>query len=1041
MKRLFLFFILSLVVCCGIAAQQQPNDWENPGKPYLNTVAPHAFFIPYPSESEALKGENPTSVLSLDGIWKFNIVKHPDERPMDFYKTNFDAGKWSDIRVPANWQTEGFDTYIFTDVEYPIPVNPPHVPKDFNPVGSYKRTFQLPTNWKGREVFIRFGAVNSFFYLWINGQYAGFHKDSKTPGEFDITRYLRPGKNDVSFQVFRFSDGTYLEGQDMWKLSGVERSVYLVARPATSVTDFFVKARLDKNFRDGILDLNVELSRFSDDDRGKSIQIKLTDPENGRSIYVGSLPVNKKEFLFHTTLSDIRKWSAETPYLYPLVINLIDKKGKVIESIVHQVGFRTVEIKHGLFLVNGKAIKLKGANRHEHDMYTAKVITPALMELDIATMKRFNINAVRTSHYPNNEKWYELCDKYGIYVIDEANIECDGMSFSPLKTLADKPDWKPSFMARTAAMFERDKNFASIITWSLGNESRFGENFISTYQYLKGKDDTRPVQYEEAQRTPYTDIIPPMYKSFNVMLEYVKEWRPKPFIQCEYAHMMGNSGGNLKDDWDMIYKYDQLQGGFIWDFVDQAFKMKDKNGRDIWGYGRDMGIVGATSDTSFPADGAFATDRSPHPQAWELKKVYQNIYFEPVSLSANKIKITNRFDFTDLNKYRIRWNIKADGKVVSKGVLPAFDLLPGESRVVIIPFPKIDLQPRTEYFLNLEAITRDDAPWVPAGYRVAADQFRLPDYDATPSVAVRHFQPLHESKSGEKIIIMGDKFSVSFDSKSGLLSSYLLKGTEIIQSHLQPHFWRAATDNDIGNSQQIRCEVWQHAFDDARLDSLQVDRMSDDVWTVKTAHYLPSVDAQYFTLYTIGANGYVKVDAKMLAGDSAQPELPRFGMRVILNQQYDRATWLGRGPFDNYSDRKYAANVDVYTMPADSLFHQYARAQESGYRTDIRWVALLDKNGNGLVAVSDSLMSTGILHFDMARLDFDRHAPENNHGGSMHNDDLIWWNIDYAQSGVGGDNAWGARPHSEYQLPYKNYSYSFTLKPIFAGDNLTDKAK
>lgn len=1039
MRSLFVTFLLT----CSIAsvAQSPKNDWENPAVQALNTVPPHAFFIPYPSEAEAMRNASSPSVMSLDGIWKFNIVKRPDDRPSDFYKNNFDVSQWKDIKVPANWQTEGYDTYIFTDVEYPISVNPPYVPKDFNPVGSYKRTFDLPATWKGKDVFIRLGAVNSFFYLWVNGQYVGFHKDSKTPAEFDITPYLVPGKNSVALQVFRFSDGTYLEGQDMWKLSGIERSVYLTARPKTSVRDFFVKAGLDENYANGIFNLDVKLNRLTRADEKKSLQVKLVDDATGKVLYDKKEKLMKDSFSFHTTITDVRKWTSETPELYTLIINQLDEKGKAIESIVHKIGFRTTEVKHGLFLVNGKAIKIKGVNRHEHDMFTAKVITPELMVKDIETMKRYNINAVRASHYPNSEKWYELCDQYGIYVIDEANIECDGMSLTPIKTLSDKPEWKAAYLARTAAMFERDKNFTSIITWSLGNESRFGENFITTYQYLKSKDDSRPVQYEEAQRTPYTDIIPPMYKSLNVMMEYVKEWRPRPFIQCEYAHMMGNSGGNLKDDWDLIYKYDQLQGGFIWDFVDQGFKIKDKNGRYIWGYGRDMGSVGLTSDTSFCADGLFASDRTPHPQAFELKKVYQYVHFEPVPFSSHEIKITNRYDFTNLNKYTIRWNIKADGKIISRGELPAINLEPGKSETITIPFPKIDVQPRTEYFLNLEAVTKEAAHLIPANFIVATEQFRLPYYDASALPVILGYQPLHQKKQDGKIIIDGNKFSVSFDEKTGLVGSYKVNNTEVIQQPLQPDFWRAATDNDIGNSQQMRCEIWQHAFDDARLDSFHIDTSNELAYKVNTIHFLQSVNARYITTYTIQANGDVKIDAKMIAGDSSLPELPRFGMRVILKKEYDQAKWLGRGPFDNYSDRKYAADVDVYEMPADSLFHPYARAQESGYRTDVRWVGLLNKNGEGLLAVADSLISTGILHFDYNRLNFDRNAPENNHGGSMYNDDLIWWNIDYAQSGVGGDNAWGAKTHAEYQLPYKNYSYSFTLRPVFAGGKITDKAK
>lgn len=1035
--------LVSLVWLTGMdtIAQTAVNDWENPLLQSQHAVAPHAWFVPYATEAAAVKEAGSPFVQSLNGLWRFSIVKTPAERPLDFYKNNYDVSSWEQIKVPANWQTEGKDRYIFTDVEYPIPVNPPFVPKDFNPVGSYKRTFELPQSWKGKRIFIRLGAVNSFFYLWINGKYAGFSKDSKTPAEFDITPYIVPGRNTVALQVFRFSDGTYLEGQDMWKLSGIERGIDLVARPKMAVEDFFVKAGLDDSYTNGLLDLHVSMNQDPAAAARQSLRIRLVDEASGSTIYRQQLPLDKKELQFSAVVPSVKKWSAETPHLYTLYITQLDSKGHTIESIVHRTGFRTAEVKHGLLLINGKAIKIKGVNRHEHNMYTAKVITPEQMVEEIRIMKQYNINAVRTSHYPNSETWYKLCDRYGMYLVDEANIECDGMSMSPLKTLSDKPEWKEAYLHRTRRMVERDKNFCSIITWSLGNESEFGDNFIATYQYVKSKDDTRPVQYEPAQRTPYSDIVAPMYRSLNLMLEYVKEWRNKPYIQCEYGHMMGNSGGNLKDDWDLIYQYDQLQGGFIWDFADQTFKIRDSSGRAIWGYGRDMGNVGATSDTSFCADGLFAADHTPHPQAFELKKVYQYIHFQPVDFSAGLVKITNRYDFTNLDQFDFFWTIKADGAVVTNGKLPSVNLPPGAFGNYQLNIPPVAIQPQTEYFLDIEARLKTAAPLLQAGYSVAAEQFKLPWYKEGP--AVRNQDPgalVMEETSGSVAFYNGHS-RVVFHKKDGWLQRYVLNGAELLQEPLQPHFWRAATDNDIGNSQQMRCAVWQQALDNAPLDSFIVTQQAPRQWRVTTLHHLPQVNARYRVVYTIHANGDVQVTAKMMAGAGYQPELPRFGMRMILNKAYNKVTWLGRGPFDNYADRNYAARVDLYTLPADALFHPYARAQESGYRTDIRWISLTNPSGAGLMAIGQSLISSGVLHFDMHRLDFDRHAEQNNHGGSMHNEDQIWWNIDYGQSGVGGDNAWGAKPHAAYQLPYKDYEYTFTLRPVLENEALVNKAK
>lgn len=1021
---------------------QNANDWENPQLVSENALAPHAHFIPYPDEQEALQKNGSPFVKSLDGIWKFNLVNTVAERPVDFYKNNFDTSKWDNIKVPANWQTEGFDKFIFTDVEYPIKPNPPFVPLDFNPVGSYKRNFLVPAAFHGKNIFIHLGAVNSFFYLWINEQYVGLSKDSKTPAEFDITPYLHKGINAVSIQVFRFSDGTYLEGQDMWKLSGIERSVYLIARPKLCIADYFAKAGLDENYSNGIFTLNISLNQPPPKNSTQSIEVKLMDDAGeNKLIFTQKKKINsQKDFHFNTTISNVRQWNAEQPNLYSLIINYLDESGKTIESIVQKIGFRSVEIKHGLFLINGKAIKIKGVNRHEHDMHSGKVISVEGMIKDIQLFKQYNINAMRCSHYPNREEWYELCDKYGIYVVDEANIECDGMDFHPLKTLSDKPGWKAAYLDRTKRMFERDKNFPCIITWSLGNESRFGENFIATYNYLKTRDSTRPVQYEEARDNAYTDIICPMYKSLNVMQEYVKEWRNRPFIQVEYAHMMGNSGGNFKDDWDMIYKYEQLQGGFIWDFSDQAFKINDKHGRSIWGYGRDMGNIGATSDTSFCADGMMHADRTPHPQAFEVKKVYQNIQFDAVAFSENGFRISNRFDFTNLNQYRFDWFIKADGKIIAQGNIPSMDIAPGLSKEIKINFPAVDVQPATEYFLIIRAATKQATELVAKNYVIAWEQFELPWYKEMLQQKGAVYSALQKTEDAGQVKIFNEHFSVAFNKQTGWLQSFEYQNNQFIKTPLQPYFWRAATDNDIGNSQQMRCAVWQHAADDARLDSLTVTQLNTQQIEIRTAYYLSSVNAKYFVQYLINASGDVEVQVSMKAGNKDFPEMPRFGMRTILNKEFDKVTWLGRGPFDNYCDRKSAAAVDLYNMPADSLFFPYARAQESGYRTDVRWISLQNKNNIGLMAKGKPTISTGVLHFDMKRLEFDRDAAENNHGGSMSNEDLIWWNIDFKQMGVGGDNSWGAKTHSEYMLPYRDYQYSFELRPV-STSMLSESAK
>jgi len=1015
-KTLCLFILSVFFMPQFLAAQQ--NDWENPERPSFNTVPAHAYFTP-----EA------ASKISLDGIWRFKIVQNPTLRPLDFFKSSELTRDWKPIKVPANWQTEGFDKYIFTDVEYPIPVNPPFVPKDYNPVGSYQRDFVMDKSWTGKQVFIHLGAVNSFFYLWINGKYIGFSKDSKTPTEFDITHALKEGKNTVSIQVFRFSDATYLEGQDMWKLSGIERSVYLIARPVFHLFDFKVKSTLDATFKNGLLDLKVMFNKAPVKKENGYLNIRLMDAI-GKVVYQASQQIKAgKTFNFNAQIPTIKSWNAEYPNLYKLKISHFNQQGKIVESIVHPIGFRTVEVKNGLFLINGVALKIKGVNRHEHNMLTGKVVTEADMLRDIRLMKEMNINAVRTSHYPNAERWYALCDQYGIYVVDEANIECDGMSFSPMQTLSDQPKWKNAYLDRVQRMWERDKNFTSIIIWSTGNESGFGENLKDCYTWLKANDDSRPVQYEATKDERYSDIYCPMYKSITVMENYVKTQRNRPLIQCEYAHMMGNSGGNLKDDWDLIYKHPQLQGGFIWDFSDQTFAIKDKKGNKIWGFGRDMGMVGLTSDTSFCADGLLSADRTFHPQAYELQKVYQNVGFEAEDLMQYVFKLSNRFDFTDLSNYKLKWTIKGDGLVITQGEVERFDLQPGKEKKIQLKVPAFTKKRGVAYFIKLEFSTKNNKDLLPLGFVIATEQFKLPAFLNTENTPIEKFARLIKTSIGKQIQFANKVVAIGFNEQTGLLESYKIEGKELIQKALEPHFWRAATDNDIGNSLQIRSKVWQNVFQTAVLKEFKCTETPTG-YLIETIHVLPAVDATCSLHYLVNGNGEVEVNYQLKVGKGKYPEPQRIGMRVILNAAYEQVSWFGRGPYDNYVDRNYAADIDLYEMKADQLFYPYPRAQESGYRTDVRWVSLKAKNGTGLMAIGNLPLSTGVLHFDMKHLDFDAKAKENVHGGSMINEDLIWWNIDLQQMGVGGDNSWGAQTHPQYRLPYQDYQYSFTLKPI-----------
>ncbi|ULQ50852.1 glycoside hydrolase family 2 TIM barrel-domain containing protein [Flavihumibacter fluvii] len=1024
-RRWIFIFFTGLFWCTCLSAQNN-NDWENPQAVSLNTEPPHAHMIPYASELAAKEAAQSDRIFSLNGLWLFKWVDKVSDRPLDFFTPGFNATGWASIKVPAHWQTEGFDRFIFTDVEYPIKVDPPFVPKEFNPVGSYLREFNLPASFLGSPVYLHFGAVNSFFYCWINGQFLGFSKDSKTPAEFEVGKYLKKGKNSIAVQVFRFSDGTYLEGQDMWKLSGIERSVYLVKRPVKHIADYFVQASLDDHYRNGLFSLDILLKGNMVPDG--SVEIKILHPDSiGKIVFQSQQPLLTDSLHFSAKIDDVLSWNAERPNLYGLYLVHRNKKGDIIEVIRQSIGFRRVEIRHGLFLVNGVAVKLRGVNRHEHDMVTGKVITRESMLQDIRLMKANNINAVRNSHYPNDEYWYRLCDKYGIYVVDEANIECDGMAFHPLETLSDHSAWTAAYLDRTKRMVERDKNFTCIVTWSLGNESRFGKNFVATYEWIKGRDQSRPVQYEEARDNPYTDIFCPMYKATNVLLEYVKEWRARPLILSEYAHMMGNSGGVLKDDWDLINKYPQLQGGFIWDFSDQTFLKKDKNGRDIWAYGSDMGSVGATSDTSFCADGLFQADRQPHPQAFEMKQVYAPVAFEAAGLSADQVRIFNRYDFTNLDQLNFTWRLRSDGKDLALETLPIISLAPHESIVVSLGIPSFPQEPGKKYFLYLEARTRFESPLLPANSQVAIEQLALPGYPAIHNITMHSGPALAIEQQEKSVRIVNSTTSIAFNKQTGWLSSWVVSGKEILAGPLIPDFWRPVTDNDIGNGLQVRCAVWKDPAGTAELDSLRVSEAAGHAIVVVTEHRLPKVAAVYRAEYTIWPDGVIAVRVNFLAGKVNQPELPRFGMKVLVKPEYDQVTWLGRGPFDNYADRKAASFIDIYSLNAADFFHPYPRAQESGYRTDLSWARLQDSTGKGFALKGDQEFCIGVLHFDRNKLEFDR--TRNIHGGSIEPDDFIWLNIDLSQMGLGGDNSWGTRTHSEYTLPYQDYQYGFTLEP------------
>ena len=1035
------------IVCLGLLAfstapsQTRPEDWENPRLLGVNTEAPRATFVPFPDAAAALRlgpKESPR-YLSLNGPWKFHWSPRPATRPLDFWKLSADVGGWKEIPVPSNWMFQGFDIPIYVNGSYEFARNPrpPFVPHDHNPVGSYRRSFTLPKDWAGMDVYLQFGAVKSFFYVWVNGEKVGLSKDSKTPAEWNITPYLRPGENVLAAEVYRWSDGSYLECQDFWRLAGIERDVYLYAAPKVHIRDFEVRAGLDGTYRTGELEVTAELAGLASTDSSiGTVTLTLWDPSGKKVLAAKDLAVanlgdaGPARVRFKSDLAAVARWSAETPDLYRLVLELRDASGKTLEAVTSKVGFRTSEIKNGQLLVNGAAILLKGVNRHEHDPYTGHVISEESMRRDIELMKQSNINAVRTCHYPDDPRWYELCDEYGLYLVDEANIESHGMGYGP-ESLAKDPEWGPAHLDRVVRMVERDKNHPSVIIWSLGNEAGDGVNFENAYAWLKKRDPTRPVQYERADLRAHTDIYCPMYESIENMVKYASKRQDRPLIQCEYAHSMGNSTGNLQDYWDAIESHDQLQGGFIWDWVDQGYAAKNAKGEFFWAFGGDYGPADVPSDLNFCCNGLVAPDRTPHPALFEVKKVYQHVKFRALDLAAGKIELSNRYDFIALDRFDLDWQVVADGRTVGSGTIERLAGAPRAAAVVRIPLSGL-LKSGAEYFLNLSLRTREASPGLPKGHVAAAEQLPLrpaaePSREAVPA------SPLAVDDGPRFIRVVGRDFVLRFDRLTGSLDSFVYGGRELLASGLEPNFWRAPTDNDFGNGMPRRLAVWRQAGLYRNLRSLEA-RGNGPGRVMVTVEYGLARGAAAQTLeYAIDGDGHMAVTAKLTIQAGAKlPELPRVGLKMAMPGDFDKLLWYGRGPFESYRDRKSAAFVGLYETTAGEPF-PYVSPQEYGNRTDTRWVAVRDAAGWGLLVAGDPI------------LEFSAHPywPEDltqESRGSMHppevqKRDFVCLTLDHAQMGVGGDDSWGERVHPQYTLPAKGYSYTFRLQPLKPGDD------
>lgn len=1021
------------------------NDWEDPTVFQINRETPRATAFPYDNRQAAMEDNYTSSpyYMNLNGTWKFNWVAKPEDRPTDFYRTDYDTSEWDDIKVPSNWEMEGYGTPIYTNTVYPFPKNPPFIAHDDNPVGSYKRSFTLPQTWNGRRVYLHFDGSTAAMYVWVNGQKVGYAESTKNPAEFDITNFVKKGENQIAVQVYRWSDGSYLEDQDFWRLSGIDRDVYLYSTDNIRILDFFAQPDLDAKYKNGTLSTNVKLRNHLGSQQKAKIELALYDADGKRLIKnEKNITINADgtiETNFENKIKNAHLWSSETPYLYSLVLTLSTPNGDVIESTSCRIGFRKIEIKDAQLLVNGKRIEIHGVNIHEHNPLTGHVVDSLLMMKDIMLLKQNNFNAVRMCHYPQSPLWYKLCDKYGLYVVDEANIECHGMgtgtpgTFNPEKHPAVVPEWKNAILDRQLLLVERDKNHPSVIIWSLGNESGSGDNFEAAYNWIKERDNTRPVQYEPIGEGSYTDIVCPMYSYISDMKKYAARTDvTRPYIMCEYAHAMGNSTGNFQEYFDIIRSSKHMQGGFIWDWVDQGFLTQDENGNDYYAYGGDFGAYKYHNDENFCCNGLVLPDRTPHPGLYEVKKVYQDIRFNAKDLAKGEINIENHFIYTDLKDFTFTWEVLQNGERIASDTLTNISSPAGTIKTVKLDLPQMNPGDGTEYFLSIYALTRNGNELVPKGHEVAREQFALESGNVfnRPSYDVMYMQRV-DTIGNLWIIECANDVTIKIDKRNGELRGYCLGDRNLIKHGPIPSFWRAPTDNDWANNAHVRCNVWRYAGVNKSVKDIKLDKSTGGQVIVDVTYRLHDVNSDYRLLYTAYADGRLQVEADWNASGSNVPELMRFGMQMTLSNKFDNFKWYGRGPWENYSDRNTASLIGIYQSTVAEQFFPYIRPQETGNKTDVRWATLTDDTGYGIRVDGLQPLSVSALDVTPAQLDPGMTKAQRHNIDIRHDRHNVYFNVDLAQRGLGGDDTWGRPPHDPYILDAKQYSYGFIISPVF----------
>ena len=1040
-------------------AIQQPTftEWHDLQVNEINRLPLHTLHFAYdPNDfagtgAEYLDKKKSMNYLSLDGTWKFNWVANADERPTDFYKTDLDDSKWNNIQMPGNWEMLGYGQPEYVNVGFGwrghFDQQPPAVPTKDNHVGSYRREINIPANWDGKRVIAHFGSVTSNIYLYVNGKFAGYAEDSKVAAEFDITPFLKKGKNLIAFQTFRWCDGSWCEDQDFWRLSGPARENYLYARSKEHrLLDVRVETELKNNYKDGALNITAKV-------QGNTLAyFGLYDPDGKEVIVTGTDNVKNGVAKYQLRVKNVRKWSAETPNLYTLVVSPIQNGGMYLpyEIVQVKVGFRKVEIKNKQFLVNGQPVLLKGADRHEIDPDEGYNVSEERMIQDIMMMKRMNINAVRTSHYPNDPRWYDLCDKYGLYVVAEANQESHGFQYGD-DAAAKKPEFAKQIMERNQHNVSMFFNHPSIVTWSLGNETVMGDNFLKAYKWIKEQDKTRPVQYEQARRGEGTDIFCPMYYPVSYCEKYAKDPNsPMPLIQCEYNHTMGNSGGNLSDYWDLIRKYPILQGGFDWDFVDQAlhrnivkpmsilpYKMNNEELRKIeYCYGGDYNKYDP-SDNNFNCNGILGPDRQMNPHAYEVAYQYQNIWAKMVNAETGEVSVYNENFFRDLSNYALAWSLEEDGVETQNGTIADLDVPAQQTKNFTIPYDKSKIKGK-EVFLNIDFRLKEAEPLLTAGQVMAYAQLPVVTKQACSGDCSKMLAQGNgkkkmklAAKKDNVIAVTTPNLTFKIDRSTGLISEYAYNGKSLLGEGgtLKPNFWRAPTDNDMGAGLQKKFQAWKNPQMNLKNIDVKKDKKANTV-TILTSFDMPEVQGQMDITYLVFANtGAVKVTEDFKATEGAKvSDMFRFGMLMQMPYTMEKSNYYGRGPIENYSDRKDCMRIGVYTDDADNQYFPYIRPQESGTKSDIRWWKQTDATGLGLQVKSCTPFYASAIHFDTEELD-DGDDKEQRHSFDLKKSKFTNLFLDSAHMGVGGENSWGAWPLEKYRVHYGNKTFTFTLIP------------